>query len=86
MFIHIYVNIILMFVLYTSDEETFTAANSQGWHGRRASSHKGYSIDAPISKVVFISSYLCHHVFVLGDKSDTGGPREPAKLYNPGSW
>ena len=27
------------------------AANSQGWHGRRASSHKGYSIDAPISKV-----------------------------------
>jgi len=28
------------------------AANSQGWHGRRASSHKGYSIDAPISKVI----------------------------------
>ena len=27
------------------------AANSQGWQ-RRASSHKGYSIDAPISKVI----------------------------------
>jgi len=27
-------------------------ANSQGWPGRRASSNKGYSIDAPISKVI----------------------------------
>jgi high affinity cAMP-specific and IBMX-insensitive 3',5'-cyclic phosphodiesterase 8 len=28
------------------------AANTQGWQPRRASSHKGYSIDAPISKVI----------------------------------
>ena len=30
------------------------SANSQGWPGRRASSNKGYSIDAPISKVVLL--------------------------------
>ena len=43
------------------------AANSQGWHGRRASSHKGYSIDAPISKVFLSIDAPIYKVFLSID-------------------